>query len=124
MIKVMIVEDTQFMRTMLRLLFEKHDDIVVAGEADTGEKAIHLYQKLKPDVVTMDITMPNMGGVEAVKNIIKLDPKAQICMVTAMGQETFVKQSIIAGAKNFIVKPFKEEKVITVIRTLADAKKK
>lgn len=119
MIRVLIADDTQFMRANLRLMLERND-IEVVGEADTGAKAVELYRTLKPDVVTMDITMPTMDGIEAVRQIIKEDPNAKICMVTALGKEKLVKESVRAGARNFIVKPFQEEKIVNVIRSMAE----
>lgn len=114
MVKVLIADDTQFMRTNLRLIFERNG-MQVLGEADNGAKAVKMYEQLRPDIVTMDITMPTMDGIEATREIMKLDSSAKVVMVSALGQETFVKESILAGARNFIVKPFKEEKVIEVI---------
>lgn len=114
MIRVLIADDTQFMRANLRLVFERNG-MQVIGEADSGSKVIKMYEQLKPDIVTMDITMPNIDGIEATKTILDTDPNAKIIIVSALGQEVFVREAILAGAKNFIVKPFKEEKVIEVV---------
>lgn len=114
MIKVLIADDTQFMRANLRFMLENHG-IQVVGEADSGSKVIKMYEQLDPDIVTMDITMPNIDGIEATRIILKKDPKAKIIMVSSLGQEVYVREAILAGAKNFIVKPFQEEKVIEVI---------
>lgn len=114
MIKVLIADDTQFMRVNLRIIFERHG-MTVIGEADSGSKVVKMYEQLNPDIVTMDITMPNIDGIEATRMILKDDPSAKIIMVSALGQEVFVREAILAGAKNFIVKPFKEDKVIEVV---------
>ena len=83
----------------------------IVGEAKDGVEAVELYKELKPDLVTMDITMENMNGIEAVKQIIALDPDAKIIMVSALGQEDFVKEAIKVGASDFIVKPFDAERL-------------
>lgn len=121
MIRVLIVDDTQFMRANLKIMLERNK-IEVCGEADNGIKAVKLYEDLKPDVVTMDITMPGMDGIEAVKQIRKTYPEAKIVMVTALGQEMFVREAVMAGAKNFIVKPFKEDKIVEIINKIAATK--
>jgi two-component system chemotaxis response regulator CheY len=113
MTKILIADDTQFMRTNLRIIFERNGMQVIA-EADSGSKAIKMYEQFKPDIVTMDITMPNIDGIQATKHILKMDPKAKIIIISTLGQENFVRDSILAGAKNFIVKPFTEYKVIDV----------
>jgi two-component system chemotaxis response regulator CheY len=88
----------------------------VLGEAPNGIKAVELYKKEKPDVVTMDITMPDMDGIEAVKAIKAFDPTAKVIMCSAMGQQTMVMDAIRAGAKDFIVKPFQPDRVLEAIR--------
>jgi two-component system, chemotaxis family, chemotaxis protein CheY len=115
MAKILIVDDTLFMRTMLRKLLEDHGHQVV-GEASTGEEAIQKYKILLPDLVTMDITMPDMDGISAAKEIIALDIKAKIIMCSAMGQQLLVLDAIKAGAKDFIVKPFQQERVLEAIK--------
>jgi two-component system chemotaxis response regulator CheY len=90
----------------------------VVGEAENGKVAIHRYHELKPDIVTMDITMPEMDGLAALKTIMQLNPDARIVMMTAMGQQGMVKEAVMAGAKGFIVKPFKEETVVTALSKL------
>lgn len=117
MIKVLIVDDAAFMRLAIRRMLEKNG-IEVVGEAENGAEGIKKYFELLPDVVTMDITMPEVGGIEALKSIIQKDPKARIIMCSAMGQECMVKEAVIAGAKSFIVKPFKEEHVVQIIRKI------
>lgn len=109
--KVLIADDASFMRMMLRNILEKHNYVVV-GEAVNGADAVQKYMALRPDVVTMDITMPEMNGIEAVKAIRVFDKEAKIVMVSAMGQQSMVMDAIKNGAKDFIVKPFDEQKII------------
>ncbi len=113
--KVLIVDDAMFMRAMIRDILVNSGRYDVVGEAANGEEAIEKYPLVSPDLVTMDIVMPQMDGIEATKEIIKLDPKAKIVMCSALGQEALVIESIAAGAKDFIVKPFSAEKVLKVI---------
>lgn len=116
--KVLIVDDATFMRFVIRTLLEKNGFEVV-GEAENGAIGVQKYMELKPDIVTMDITMPEMTGLEAVKAIRQFDPNAKIVMMTAMGQESMVKDAIMSGAKSFIVKPFKDEHVINTLNKIA-----
>lgn len=112
---VLVVDDALFMRAMLKkLLTEAGFDI--AGEAENGRVAVDLYQELKPDLVMMDITMPEMDGLTALKEIVKLDPAAKVVMCTALGQERSVMEAMNAGAKDYIVKPFNAEKVVEVLK--------
>jgi len=108
--RILIVDDAMFMRVTLKNILTKEGHEVV-GEAENGEEAVAKYQELKPDVVTMDITMPKMDGIAAVKAIMGNDPSAKIVMCTAMGQKNMVLEAIQAGAKDFIVKPFQPERV-------------
>lgn len=119
--KVLIVDDAMFMRAMIRDILINSGRYEVIGEAANGEEALIKYQELKPDLVTMDIVMPQMDGIEATKEIIKLDPNAKIVMCSALGQEALVIESIAAGAKDFIVKPFSAEKVLKVIDAVVSA---
>jgi len=105
--KVLIIDDSENMRMTIRALVEANGYTVV-GEATDGKSGIELYMKLKPDIVTMDVVMRDMNGIEALKSIIEQDPGAIIVMVSAMGQDQFVKDAIVAGAKGFVVKPFGE----------------
>ncbi|MBA5851092.1 response regulator [Clostridium sp. cel8] len=114
MAKVLIVDDAAFMRMMIKDILEKNNFEVV-GEANNGIKAVELFKKEKPDVVTMDITMPDMDGIEAVKAIKKIDANAKIIMCSAMGQQTMVMDAIKAGARDFIVKPFQPDRVLEAI---------
>ncbi len=112
--KVLIVDDAAFMRGSLKMILQSNGFEVI-GEAENGLEAIKKYKELQPDLVTMDITMPEMDGIEAVKAIKQFDDKAKIVMISAMGQENKVKDAVIAGAKSFIVKPFKQEFVIETL---------
>lgn len=116
--KIMVVDDAAFMRLMLKNILSKNGYEIV-GEAENGQEAVDKYKSLAPDIVTMDITMPIMEGVEAVKQIRSMDPNAKIVMCSAMGQQAMVVQSIQAGAKDFIVKPFQEERVLEAIQKIA-----
>jgi len=120
--KILIVDDAAFMRMMLKdILMEGGYEI--AGEASDGKDAAVYYRDLKPDLVTMDIIMSEVGGIEAVKEIIKDDPQAKILMVTAMGQEALVKEAIEAGARGYLVKPFKPEKVVEEVKRILGEKR-
>lgn len=115
MSKILVVDDAAFMRMMLKDILEKGGHEVV-GEADNGQEAIEQYMSLRPELVTMDITMPVMEGIEALKHIRESDPHAKIIMCSAMGQQQMVLEAIQAGAKDFIVKPFERERVLKSIR--------
>ncbi|OOB75998.1 two-component system response regulator [Clostridium haemolyticum] len=115
MSKVLIVDDAAFMRMMIKDILEKNG-YEIAGEASNGIKAVELYKSEKPDVVTMDITMPDMDGIEAVKEIKAFDPCAKIIMCSAMGQQTMVMDAIKSGAKDFIVKPFQADRVLEAVK--------
>lgn len=108
--RVLVVDDAAFMRLSLKMLLERLGFEVV-GEAENGLKAIQLYKQLKPDIVTMDLTMPELGGIDAIKMIKSIDKDARIIVISSMGHEILVREAIVAGAISFIVKPFKEEVV-------------
>ncbi len=112
--KVLIVDDAVFMRMMLRDILEKNG-YEVSGEASNGIEAIEEYRNNPPDVITMDVTMPEMDGLQALKEIRKFDASAKIIMCSAMGQQGMVMEAIKAGAKDFIVKPFNGERVIEAV---------
>jgi two-component system chemotaxis response regulator CheY len=112
--KVLIVDDAMFMRAMIRDILVNSGRFEVVGEAANGDEAVAQYISLQPDVVSMDIVMPQMDGIEACKETLKKAPKARIIMCSALGQEALVIESIAAGAKDFIVKPFSAEKVLKV----------
>ena len=108
MARVLIVDDAAFMRLSIKQMIEP-EGYQVVGEAGTGVEAVDKYQKLKPDLVLMDITMPDMDGIEAVKLIRGIDNNAKIIMCSAMGQQMQITEAIRSGAENFIVKPFSKE---------------
>ncbi|MCL6586422.1 MAG: response regulator [Anoxybacillus sp.] len=114
MAKVLIIDDAKFMRMTLSNILKKANHEIV-GEGENGKEAVELYRTLQPDVVTLDITMPVMNGIEAVKAIKKFDPHAKIVMCSAMGQQKMVVEAIEAGAVDFIVKPFEENRVIEAL---------
>ena len=115
--KVLIADDAIFMRLTLRKMLEDNGYEVV-GEAENGLVAIDKYKALKPDIVTLDITMPVMEGTEAVKHIKAYDKDAKVLMISALGQESIVRQAIMSGATGFIIKPFNEETVIKAFSKL------
>jgi two-component system chemotaxis response regulator CheY len=117
---VLIVDDAAFMRLAIKNVLTKNGFSVVA-EAQNGREAVEKYMEHKPDIVTMDITMPDMTGIEALKQIRALDPQAKIVMISAMGQENMVKEAILSGAKSFIVKPYKEEHIVQTLNKVAAA---
>lgn len=112
---ILIVDDAAFMRMMIKDILTKNGYEVV-GEAENGLAAVEMYEKYKPDLVIMDITMPEMDGIEAVKKIMEKDPSANIIMCSAMGQQAMVIDAIQAGAKDFVVKPFQPERVIEAVK--------
>ena len=115
---VLIVDDALFMRSMIRDILANTGRFDVVGEASNGAEAVRKYAELKPGLVTMDIVMPELDGIAATREILKQDPEAIIIMCSALGQEALVIESIAAGAKDFIVKPFTPEKVIRVVENL------
>lgn len=112
---ILIVDDAAFMRMMIKDILTKNGYNVV-GEAENGAKAIEKYGELKPDLVLMDITMPEVDGIAALKKIKGSDPNAMIIMCSAMGQQAMVIESIQAGAKDFIVKPFQPDRVLEAVK--------
>ena len=116
---VLICDDAAFMRMMIRDILTKNG-YVVAGEAENGIKAIEKYQETNPDLVLMDITMPEMDGIQALKEIKKINENALVVMCSAMGQQAMVIESIQAGAKDFIVKPFQADRVIEAVRKVLE----
>lgn len=113
--RVLVVDDAAFMRMMLKDILVRNG-LEVVGEATDGSDAIVKYQELQPDLVTMDITMPEVDGIEALKRIRAADSKAKVIMCSAMGQQSMVIDAIQAGAADFIVKPFQAERVIESVR--------
>ncbi len=117
MAKIMLVDDAAFMRMMLKNTLTKsgYTDFV---EAQDGAGAVKKYEEEKPDLVIMDITMPNMDGLQALKKIRESDPQAKVVMCTAMGQESMVVDAIKSGAKDFIVKPFNADRITQTVGTI------
>ncbi len=115
MSKVLVVDDAAFMRMMVKEILSKNGYEIV-GEAENGQKAIEKYKELSPDLVIMDITMPEVDGIEAVKQIKAADPDAKIVMCSAMGQQAMVIEAIQAGARDFIVKPFQADRVLEAVK--------
>lgn len=114
---VLVVDDSRFMRASLKNLLTKSGYEVIA-EAEDGEAAVEEYFKYKPDIVTMDITMPVMTGIEALRAIKSQDAQAKIVMVSSEGEKYYIKQAMISGAKYFIIKPFKEEMVMKILKDI------
>ncbi len=112
---ILICDDAAFMRMMIKDILTKNG-YNVAGEAENGAKAVEQYNLLKPDLVLMDITMPEMDGIQALKKIKESDPGAMVIMCSAMGQQAMVIESIQSGAKDFIVKPFQADRVIEAVK--------
>ena len=121
MIRVMIVDDALFMRRLYHNMLEK-DDISIVAEAANGYEAIALYQETRPDVVLMDITMQGIPGIEALEEIMRIDPEARVIMSSAMGQEAFVRESVKKGAKGFLVKPMVEATLLRMVRSVAQSR--
>ena len=117
MAKILLVDDAAFMRMMLKNTLSQagYTDLI---EAEDGVKAVEAYTAEKPDLVFMDITMPNMDGLQALKKIREDDPNAKMVMCTAMGQEGMVVDAIKSGAKDFIVKPFNQERIVETVKTI------
>ncbi|APH03720.1 response regulator [Bacillus weihaiensis] len=118
MARILITDDAAFMRMQLKDIISKAGHEVV-GEAENGEVAIEKYKELMPDIVTMDITMPVMDGVQAVRGIKAVDPNATVIMCSAMGQQQMVVEAIQAGAKDFLVKPFSPERIVEALDKLS-----
>lgn len=121
--KILIVDDALFMRSMIRDILTSSGRYDVIGEAHNGRDAIEKFQELRPDLITMDIVMPEMDGIQATREILKLNPKMKIVICSALGQEPLVIESIAAGARDFIVKPFTPERVLQIIDQVWNAEK-
>ena len=115
--KILVADDANFMRTMIKNIFREAGYEVI-GEASNGDEAIEKYQELKPDIVTMDITMPGMDGIAATKRICNEDPDAKIIICSAMGQQALIIKALQAGARDFIVKPFEKDRVINAVKKI------
>jgi two-component system chemotaxis response regulator CheY len=112
--KILIADDLSFMRMIQKEILGERGYLVV-GEASDGIEVVEKYKSLKPDLVVLDITMPNMNGLEAMRRIFQIDPKARIIMCSALGQQKLIVEAIQAGVKDFIVKPFKPERILSAI---------
>ena len=112
---VLVCDDAIFMRTMISDILNQAGFEIV-GEAESGLQAVQKYRELKPDLVTMDIVMPDMGGIDAVREITQDDPSARVLMCSAMGQQALVVEAIQAGAKDFVVKPFQPSRVLEAVQ--------
>ena len=115
MARILVADDASFMRMMIREIVED-EGYEVVGEASDGNEVVEMYRELHPDIVTMDIVMPRRSGIDAVREIISFDPSACVVMCSALGQESLVSESLEAGARDFIVKPFKPESVLATLR--------
>ncbi|MHA2000455.1 MAG: response regulator [Promethearchaeota archaeon] len=116
---IVITDDASFMRKILsKILIQQNYEII--GQADSANAGIEAYKRLHPDLITMDICMPNKSGLEAIHEIIDFDPDAKILVVSALGQELLVMEAIEAGAKDFVVKPFKKEEIIDCVRKILE----
>lgn len=114
--RILVVDDSEFMRSKIKLILEQESCEVF--EAEDGYDAIKLYKKVQPDAVTMDINMPGKSGLETIKEILKIDSGAKIVVITSMGAERMIRDSIQYGASNFIMKPFDDEQIVEVIKKL------
>jgi two-component system chemotaxis response regulator CheY len=114
MARILVADDAAFMRMMIKNILTQNGHEVV-GEAENGAEAVARYAELKPDVTTMDITMPEKDGIAALKEILAGDPAAKVVMCSALGQEAKVIESIRSGAKDFVVKPFQQDRVLSAV---------
>ena len=114
MARILVADDAAFMRMMIKNILTQNGHEVV-GEAENGAEAVERYVELKPDVTTMDITMPEKDGIAALKEILAADPAAKVVMCSALGQEAKVIESIRSGAKDFVVKPFQQDRVLSAV---------
>ena len=117
MVRILIVDDTEVFREALREIFEDRGYTIV-GEASNGAEAVEKFKELRPDITTLDITMPIMDGIEALKKIIELDPAARVIMLSSSAQKSRVSEAFVLGAYEFIPKPFNREKVIEVVSSI------
>lgn len=117
-LRILVVDDALFMRNMLKDIFQRAGYEVV-GEATNGVEAVELCRQLRPDLVTMDIIMPLKSGIEALQEIVSSQPEMRVVMCSALGQESLVLEAVQSGARDFIVKPFKEDRVLEVVRRVA-----
>ncbi|NMB33327.1 MAG: response regulator [Clostridium sp.] len=119
-LRFVVVDDAVFMRTLLRKMIEETDTYKVVGEASNGYEAIEQVRIYKPDIITLDITMPELDGISAIEEILKVSPETRIIMVSAMGQQAMVIDAIKMGARDFVVKPFDKTRVMQAIQNVMD----
>jgi two-component system chemotaxis response regulator CheY len=119
MARILVADDASFMRQMIREIVES-EGYEVVGEAADGIEAVDLFKDLHPEIVTMDIVMPRRSGIDAVRGIVELDPGARVVMCSALGQETLVAEALQAGARDFIVKPFKPDAVLETLKQVLE----
>lgn len=117
--RVLVADDARFMRQLIRDIIEP-EGFEVVGEAADGREVVEQFQRLQPDLVTMDVVMPKRSGIEAVRDILAIDSNARVAMVSALGQEALVMEALDAGAQEYVVKPFKPDAVLATLRKLAD----
>lgn len=117
-LRVLIVDDAMFMRKMLRDILTNAGGFTIVGEARNGREAVDLYETHSPEIVTMDLVMPELDGIAATREILRRHPAARVVMCTSLGQETLLAESIAAGALDFIIKPFTPEKVLNALRAI------
>jgi len=114
---VLVVDDSDHMRMTIREFLQRNGYNII-GEAEDGGTGVEMFKRLSPDIVTLDVTMSGIDGMEALKQIVKYDPGAKVVMISAMGQDIYVKDAIVAGAKGFIVKPFSERQLLDTLGKL------
>lgn len=120
MANIIVVDDSLFMRQILKELITGMGHVII-GEAEDGYEAVLKYSELRPDMITMDINMPKMSGVTALKEILKIDPEAKVLICSALGQQSMITESIRAGAKDFVVKPIQDERVMEAIKKILES---
>lgn len=118
-VRVLVADDASFMREMIREIIEP-EGFEVVGQASDGVEAVEAFQRLRPDLVTMDIVMPRRSGIDAVQEIRAIDPTARVVMCSALGQETLVMEALAAGAADFVVKPFRPDSVLSTLRKVLE----
>ncbi len=118
-VRVLVADDASFMREMIREIIEP-EGFEVVGQASDGVEAVEAFERLRPDLVTMDIVMPRRSGIDAVQEIRAIDPTARVVMCSALGQETLVMEALAAGAADFVVKPFRPDSVLSTLRKVLE----